>query len=195
VSDSPLEELEAHEHVEHAEHAAHEDDPLISQVTLTIAVLAVLAAVAASLETTEGDKAIVGKNEAVLEQNRATDAWNLYEAKSLKKNLYEIAADTPGPKAAAYAKTASKNNADQAGVQAQAKSFEAARDDRDKEAQVHELRHGWLTIGSTLLHMAIAIATLSIILRKRWPWITSIVLAAAGCGIAALAYLFALPAI
>jgi hypothetical protein len=141
VSDSPLEELEAHEHVEHAEHAAHEDDPLISQVTLTIAVLAVLAAVAASLETTEGDKAIVGKNEAVLEQNRATDAWNLYEAKSLKKNLYEIAADTPGPKAAAYAKTASKNNADQAGVQAQAKSFEAARDDRDKEAQVHELRH------------------------------------------------------
>jgi hypothetical protein len=195
LSDSPLEELEVHEHTEHAEHAARENDPLISQVTLSIAVLAVLAAVAASLETTEGDKAIVGKNEAVLEQNRATDAWNLYEAKSLKKNLYEIAADTPGPKAPGYAKIASKNSTDQAGVQAQAKAFEAARDKRDGEAQVHELRHGWLTIASTLLHMAIAIATLSIILHKRWPWITSLILAGAGCAIAALDYLMALPAI
>jgi hypothetical protein len=189
VSDSPLEELEAHEHAEHAEHAAHANDPLINQVTFTIAVLAVVAAIGASLETTEGDKAIVTKNEAVLEQNRATDAWNLYEAKSLKKNLYDLAADQAGPKAAAYAKTAGKNAADQASVQAQAKGFEQARDRRDSEAQVHELRHGWLTIASTLLHMAIAIATLSIILHRRWPWITSLVLTGAGAVLALYAYL------
>ena len=44
MSDSPFEEMEAHEHAEHAEHAAHENDPLLSRVTLTIAIMAVIAA-------------------------------------------------------------------------------------------------------------------------------------------------------
>jgi hypothetical protein len=183
------EEMEAHEHAEHAEHAAHENSPLISQVTMTIAVMAVVAAIGASLETTEGDKTIVAKNEAVLQQNRATDAWNEYEAKSLKKNLYTVAADQAGPKAAGYAKVAAQNAADQKTIQAQAKGFEAARDKWSETAETHEKRHGRLTIASTLLHMAIAIATLSIILRRRWPWATAIALTAAGLGIAAWAYL------
>ena len=189
MSESPLEEMEAREHAEHAEHAAHENSPLISQVTLTIAVMAVIAAIGASLETTEGDKTIGAKNEAVLQQNKATDAWNEYEAKSLKKNLYAIAAARPGPTAAGYAKVAARNAGEQKGVKAVAKAFEAARDARSNEAEVHERRHGRLTIASTLLHMAIAIATLAIILQRRWPWVTALVLTAAGLGIAAWAYL------
>jgi hypothetical protein len=189
MSDSPLEEMEAHEHAEHAAHAAEESNPLISQVTLTIAVMAVIAAVGASLETTEGDKTIVAKNEAVLQQNRATDIWNEYEAKSLKKNLYTIAADQGGPKAAAYAKIVAQNAADQTKLQKDAKGFEAARDKRSEEAEVHERRHGRLTIASTLLHMAIAIATLAIILKRRWPWVTALILTAAGLGLGAWAYL------
>jgi len=189
MSDSPLEELEAHEHAEHAEHAAHEKNPLVSQVTLTIAVMAVLAAIGASIETTEGDKTIVDKNEAVLQQNQATDAWNEYEAKSLKKNLYTIAADAPGPKSEAYAKVAAQNADDQKGLQKKAKAFEEARDKKSESAEVHERRHGRLTIASTLLHMAIAIATLAIILNRRWPWLTAIALTAAGLALGVWAYL------
>jgi len=189
VSDSPLEEMEAHEHAEHAEHAAEENNPLISQVTLTIAVMAVIAAIGASLETTEGDKTIVAKNEAVLQQNRATDVWNEYEAKSLKKNLYTIAVDQGGPKTAAYAKIVAQNTADQKDLQGKAKGFEAARDKSGEAAEVHERRHGRLTIASTLLHMAIAIATLAIILKRRWPWFTALILTAAGLGLGAWAYL------
>jgi hypothetical protein len=189
MSDSPLEEMEAHEHAEHAEHAAEENSPLISQVTMTIAVMAVIAAVGASLETTEGDKTIVAKNEAVLQQNRATDAWNEYEAKSLKKNIYALAADQAGPKAADYAKVAAQNAADQKTIQVQARGFEKTRDQLGEQAEAHEKRHGRLTIASTLLHMAIAIATLAIILRQRWPWLTAIALTLAGMGIAGWAYL------
>jgi hypothetical protein len=188
VSDSPFEEVEAHEHAEHAQHAAHEQDPLISQVTMTIAVMAVIAAIGASLETTEGDKTIVAKNEAVLLQNQATDAWNEYEAKSLKKNLYAIAADQPGPKAAGYASESAKNAKDQKTVQNLAKGFEAARDRKGEEAEVHERRHGRLTLASTLLHMAIAIATLAIILRQRWPWHAALALTAGGLALGAWAY-------
>ncbi len=189
MGESPLEEMEAHEHAEHAEHAAHEGNPLISHVTLTIAILAVIAAIGASLEGTEGDGALGSKNEAVLAQNRATDTWNLYEAKSLKKNLYALAADQSGPKAAAYAKTAAQNAADQVIYSKQAKGFEAQRDEATKAAEVHEHRHGKLTIASTLLHMSIAIATLAIILKKRWPWLTALSLAAGGLVVAGFAYL------
>ncbi|MEO8813018.1 MAG: DUF4337 family protein [Caulobacteraceae bacterium] len=189
MGESPFEELESREGAERAAEAIERKDPLLSQVTLTIAVLAVVAAIGASLETTEGDRAIVTKNEAVLEQNKATDAWNFYQAKSMKKNLYTIAAGQSGPNAAAYAKVADKNGAEQAAIQKQAKGFEAARDARGEEAEVHEKRHGRLTIASTLLHMAIAIATLAIILHRRWPWFTALALTAAGCAIAAWAYL------
>jgi hypothetical protein len=189
MSDSPLEEMEAHESAEHAEHAAHSGDSLLSQVTLTIAVMAVVAAIGGSLETTEGDKTIVAKNNAVLIQNQATDTWNEFEAKSTKKNLYQLFADQGGPKAADYAKEVAKNVADQAKLLKKAKAFEAVRDVAGEDAEVHERRHGRLTIASTLLHMSIAIATLSIILHRRWPWLTSMGLAGLGVALAIWAYL------
>jgi len=189
MSDSPFEEMEAHEHAEHAEHAAHEKDSLLSQVTLTIAIMAVVAAIGGSLEETEGDKSIVAKNEAVLKQDQATDQWDEFEAKSVKKNLYSIAAAQGGPNAAANTKESAKNGVDQLKVQAKAQGFEAQSRAASEDAEVHERRHGRLTLASTLLHMAIAIATLAIILHKRWPWLTSLALAAVGLGLAAWAYL------
>lgn len=187
MSDSPLEEMEAHEHARHASEAA--ESPLIAQVTLTIAILAVAAAVVASLETTEGDRTIVAKNDAVLDQNRATDQWNFFQAKSLKKNLYALAADQGGAKSAAYAKVAAKNAAEQVDIQKKARDLEAKRDAAGAAAERFERRHGWLTIASTLLHMSIAIATLAIILQRRWPWAAALVLAAAGAALAIWTYL------
>ena len=151
--------------------------------------LAVAAAVVASLETTEGDRTIVAKNDAVLQQNRATDQWNFFEAKSIKKNIYALAADQGGAKASAYAKVAAKNETEQADIQKQAKALEAKRDAAGEVAERSERRHGWLTIAATLLHMSIAIATLAIILGRPWPWITSVVLAASGVALAGWVYL------
>jgi hypothetical protein len=187
MSDSPLEEMEARESAERAEEA--KKDAFNSQVTMTIAVMAVIAAIGASLETSEGDKTIVAKNDAVLQQNQATDQWNEFEAKSVKKNIYAVAVDQGGPKAAGYAKVVAQNTADQQKIAAKAKAFEDARHHYGEIAEVHERRHGWLTIGSTLLHMAIAIATLSIILHRRWPWLMAIGLTAAGIGIGIWAYI------
>src|SRR5580698_2340598 len=82
--------LEAHEH---AEHAAHERNPFVSKVSITVAVLAVMAAAAGSLETVEGGRAITGSSEAVLAQDKATDSWNEYQADSLKRHMYDIAAE------------------------------------------------------------------------------------------------------
>jgi len=189
MSDSPLEELEHREHVEHAEHAALEGNPLISQVTLSIAVLAVVAAISASLETTESDAAIAAKNDAVLAQDQATDQWGFANSKSLRRKVYELAADTGNPKAAIYAAAAAHEAADEAKAEDVAKGFETKRDQALARADVHEIRHGRLTVASTLLHMSIAIATLAIILGRRWPWLAALALSAAGLAAAAWAYL------
>jgi hypothetical protein len=188
-SDSPLEEMEHREHAEHAAEAAETGDKLISQVTFTIAVLAVVAAISASLETTESDAAIAAKNDAVLAQDQATDQWGFANSKSLRRKVYEIAADAGGAKAAAYTKSAAHESADQKQAQAQAQALEARRDAAIERSERHETRHGRLTVASTLLHMAIAIATLAIILRRRWPWLTAIALSVAGLLVAGWAYL------
>ena len=92
--------LAAHEHMEHAEHASHERDPFISRIAISVAVLAVLAAVAGSLETVEGGRALSSTSEAVLAQDEATDTWNEFQADSIKKHVYGIAAKTSGGDAA-----------------------------------------------------------------------------------------------
>jgi 2C-methyl-D-erythritol 2,4-cyclodiphosphate synthase len=174
---------------EHAEHAAHTSDKFVPLVAVTIAVLAVLAAGVGSLETIESGAATAAKTESVLFQNKATDNWNFFEAKSLKKNMYDIAAAQGGPKSEEFRAQAARNEAEGLEVQRTAKSFEARSDDALGQAEMHEQRHHFLTVAVTLLHIAIAIATIAIITGgRRWPWHASLLLGVIGSIIAAAAY-------
>jgi hypothetical protein len=181
--------LDAREHLEHAEHAAHANDPFISLVSISIAVLAVLAAVTSSLETFESASAIIAANRAVLLQDQATDQWSFFEAKSLKKNIYAIAADGGGAHVADYLKKAKSEGEGGDAAQADAKKLEDAREQQIKLSEVHEGRHHRLTIGATLLEMGIALSTIAIVTKKRWPWFTSLGLGGIGAVIAVLTYL------
>jgi hypothetical protein len=181
--------LEAHEHAEHAEHAAHEHDPFINQVSITIAILAVLAATLGSLETIEAGGAITSSSEAVLSQDKATDLWDEYQADSLKKHIYGLAADAGGPKAAKYADTAKEQTEKQAEVKARAAENEAERDKLMGVSRAHEHHHHWLTAGATLLEIGIAICTVAIITRRKAFWLGSIGLGAVGLMVAAAGFL------
>jgi hypothetical protein len=185
--ESPTEHLE---HVEHAEHAAHSGDPFLARVSMTIAILAVAAATVGSLETIETAGAISEKNHAVLLQNKATDNWNFYQAKSIKKNMYDIAAITNPDRKDAFDKDARRNEADQTEIQNKAKELEHQSDEALEKSDHHEHRHHVLTVAVTLLHVSIAIATIAIIMRgQRWPWYGSMALGTAGVIGAAVAYL------
>jgi hypothetical protein len=188
MSDSPLEELENREHVEHAEQAAHGGGKLIAWVSLTIAILAVLSALVGSLETMASGRALGQKNEALLAQIRASDQWNFYQAKSLKKHIYIVGAGQGGPNAGKYAAVAKADAADEAKIQADARRFEDERDARLKASDAAEGQHHILTIAVTLMHMAIAISTVAIITGKRWPWLASLALGGVGAVVAAAAY-------
>lgn len=187
MSESPTEQFE---HAEHAQHAAHSGDSFLGTVSVTIAILAVIAATVGSFETVESGTAISDKNESVLIQNKTTDTWAFFQANSIKKNLYDIAAAEGGPRADGYKAKVKDYEAQQDGARADAEKLEKERDAKLEESTHHEHRHHTLTVGVTLIHVAIAVATVSIIMRgKRWPWYASMALGAVGSMIAVYAYL------
>jgi hypothetical protein len=178
--------LEAHEHAEEAEHAAHARDPYISRVSITVAILAVLAAAAGSLETVENGRAITESSEAVLAQDKATDAWNEYRADSLKRHMYDIAAEN----GLSHFK---KDSQDERGAQDKARGL-ANGAEKERDAHVaasarHEERHHWLTAAATLVEIGIALSTVAIITRRRPFWFTAMGLGVVGIVLFGTAYL------
>ncbi|MCW6507166.1 DUF4337 domain-containing protein [Lichenifustis flavocetrariae] len=187
MSESPTEQFE---HAEHAEHAAHSGDSFLSTVSVTIAILAVVAATVGSFETLESGQAISDKNESVLIQNKTADTWAFFQANSIKKNMFDIAAAAGGPKADGYLAKSKEYEAQQSGARKEAETLEHERDAKLEDSMRHEHRHHTLTVGVTLIHVAIAVATISIIMRgRRWPWHASMILGAIGTLIAGYAYL------
>ncbi|MGP0058548.1 MAG: DUF4337 family protein [Beijerinckiaceae bacterium] len=181
---------DAFEHVEHAEHAAHSGDEFLVLVSITIAVLAVIAASVGSLESIETADTINAKSEAVLFQDKATDTWNFYQAQSIKKKMFEIAAAAGGPHADEYTAQVKRYGDEEKDHFSKGKEFEQQAEEKKHESAHHEHRHHILTIAVTLLHVAIAIATISIVRRgARWPWYTALVLGLAGLGGTIFAYL------
>lgn len=177
------------ENAEHAEHAAHEGNPFLTTVSVTIAVLAVMAATVGSFESLETADTINDKSEAAYLQNKASDQWSFFQAKSIKKNSYEIAAAMGGSAAAQFQADAKRNETDSADIQAKAQDYEKQVDEKLRDSDVHAQRHHILTFAVTVLHISIAVATLSIIMHgKRWPWIGSLVLGALGLVAAGFAY-------
>ena len=181
---------EAFEHVEHAEHAAHSGDNFLARVSVTIAVLAVVAATLGSLESIETAATISTKNASVLFQNKATDQWNFYQAKSIKKNLYEIAAASNAEKSEEFKREAKRYDDETKDILKDAKEQEHKSEEMVHESDHHEHRHHILTVAVTFLHISIAIATISIITKgHRWPYIGALLLGTAGVLTTIYAYL------
>ena len=84
------------EHAEHAEHAAHEGTPFLLSVSVMIAILAILAASVGSLEMIETAATLIEQNAACLLQNKSSEQWADFQAKSIKKNADDIAARQGG---------------------------------------------------------------------------------------------------
>ena len=182
--------LEAHEHREHAEHAGHSSDPLVGRISITIAALAVLASAAGSLETVEGGRAITASSESVLAQDQATDAWGEYQADSLKKHIYDIAANVDVGHAIDYRRTSHQEIEKQGRARARALHDEGQRDELRSESRTHERRHHWLTASATLIEIGIAMSTVAIITKRLGFWFGAMGLGMTGFALFGVAYAF-----
>ena len=187
MSDSPTEHFD---HADHAVHVAGTGDPFLSRVSITIAVLAGLAATVGSLETIETADTIRDKTTAAIIQNKATDQWGFFARQSVKKSMYDIAAEnTSADKVDAFRAKSKQYDKESRATQKEAETLEHGVAEQNEGSERHEHRHQILTIAATFLHIAIAVATIAIIMRgRRWPYYTAVTLGVLGTIGAALAY-------
>ena len=165
-----MEANEAGELQEHAEHGAH--DTSMRPVAFTMSVLAVLVAITTVL----GHRT---HTEAVLTQNKATDQWNLYQAKKIRSSDTGLAADllsvmTPAdPKAAAKI---AKSYADH-----QAKWADELKEEQEKAEQLEvkvehaEAHADRFDLGEALLEIALVTASITLLTRNRIYWLLGLV--------------------
>jgi hypothetical protein len=182
---------DALEHAEHSAHAAASGDPMMLRVTLSIAVMAVIAAFIGALGETEASHTFVEKNDAVLEQALASDAWANYQAESIKRHIYDVAAALAAtPDAAAKLKTqADKYRDEQPATQGDAQKHESDVTAHNTKAESHFSRHHTLTVAEGLVHVAIAAASIALLARRRAVWYVALIMTVAGMAVAGAAYL------
>ncbi len=170
-----MEANEAQELQEHAEHGSHEST--LRPVAFTMSVLAVLVAVTTVL----GHRT---HTEAVLDQNKATDQWNEYQAHKIRSNDTFLAADllsvvTVSNKSAA--EKILKGYADH-----QAKWDDQTKDDRQKAEALEtivehaEARADRFDLGEALLEIGLVITSVTLLTRRRIYWYFGIVFALGG---------------
>ena len=159
----PLEDLQ--EHVHHT--AQHSGETWISWVALSTAILAVLAAIAGLLS---GKHA----NEAMMNQIEASDQWGYYQAKSIKASVL----DAKMSLANAVNEKDRENAARYEEEQSEIKS-EAERKQSEAKSNFH--RHEVYARGVTMFQIAIAIAAISALTKKKRFWIVSLLFGAIGC--------------
>src|SRR6266516_4290056 len=159
----PLEHL--HEHVK--ETAEHSGAVWISWAALSTAVLAVLAAIAGLLSGHH-------VNEAMMNQIEASDQWNYYQSKSIKASVLDAKMSLAGAPDESDLSKRDRYQKEQEEIKSDAEHKEAA-------AKSNFHKHVVFARGVTMFQIAIAIAAISALTRKRHFWVVSLLFGVVGC--------------
>ena len=172
---------EQHEHAQAG--GTHEATPNKHQkpVSFTMSVLAVMVAVVTVL----GHRT---HTEAVLMQARASDQWNLYQAKKIRQNDTQLAADqlslgaVNNPLAAQamvanYKAHLSKWSGDLDKEQEVAHSFE-------EKVEAAEKKAGRFDLGEAMLEIALVVTSITLLTRQRMYWLLGMAFGVLGIAVA-----------
>ena len=178
----------AHDHA--VEHEAHKGG-LGQQVAIFSAILATVGAIVSFVGGDTQNRAMLYKNDAVLERAEASDSWNFYQAKSMKQNMAEIAAAAAtDPKVAEkYRAEAERYKREKAEVEKEARGHEAKYKAWNEKSEHAMHPHHFLSIAMTFLQIAIALASITVLTQKRWLFAGAAVAALIGAVLSGFAYL------
>jgi Domain of unknown function (DUF4337) len=164
----PTEQLQEEMH----HHAEHAPSSWISGVALSSALLAVLAAVSALLA---GHHA----NEAMLDQMHATDHWSYYQAKGIKGNVLAAKLDL----LTALGKPVSEKDQEKVGeYKKEQDEISTEAKELEKASSSHMEHHVIFARGVTLFQVAIGIAAISVLTRRRRFWFVALAFGLGGVG-------------
>ncbi len=151
-------------------------------VPLAAAILAVLAAIAGFLGNLRSTAALFEKNEAAVATTHAADAWNEYEARSIKQNVYNAALLQAGAGDSATIRSRAAHEREAAGpAMAKAKAFEEEATRHNERSERLLQGHEILEVGVTLFEIAIVLVSITALVGSRLLLPVSLV--AAGIGV------------
>ena len=183
-----------HDHeLEHAtQHAAHEGGGgMINQIAMFTAVIATVGAIFAYMGGATQANAGLLKNNAAIKKTEASNQWNYFQAKSTKQSLAEVSRDL-APVAAdkeKYQAKIDRYEKEKKEIQAKAESIESESKEFDKQSdeQMHQ-HHRWAQ-ATTALQVAIALAAIALLTKKKWLEYGMFAMGGVGVVIGALAML------
>lgn len=168
-----------HEHV--LEHESHDGNKMSQYVAIFTAILSTIGAVISYQGGATQNEAMLFKNEAVLKKAQASDQWNYYQAKAQKGHLMELAVDlAPKEKKEFYLQQVEKYNADKKKISADAEALDEASKKADEKSEELMHPHHKLALAMTLTQIAISLASITALTRRRWLFGVAIVAAAGG---------------
>jgi hypothetical protein len=162
-----------HDHaVEHAahKHAAHGDDGFSGRIAVVTAVLATVGAMFAYQGGSTQANAMLYKNNAAIKKTEAANKWGLYQSKSGKQNLAEVAQELVSnpAKQAAYALDVQRYDSEKKVIKGEADALEATALDFEKQSDEELHKHHRWAQATTVLQIAIALSAIALITRRKW---------------------------
>jgi hypothetical protein len=160
------------------EHAEHAKEPFDKKVAVTMAIIAAMLAI-------DGVMGHLLTTEELLLQQKASDQWSYYQAKSVRRYTSEVAVDlfkglkseTSEKEEEVYKKKGEKYDEDMKEITKEAKGLEA--ESKTKGNQAHRL-----DFGEVFLEIGIVLASMAIMTKSNLLWIASIGSALTGLAVA-----------
>ncbi|MBL8311163.1 MAG: DUF4337 domain-containing protein [Burkholderiales bacterium] len=159
-----------HDHeLEHAaQHGSHGDSHA-GGIAVVTAIIATVGALFAYMGGATQANAGLYKNNAAIKKTEASNQWNYYQAKSSKQNLSELAIElAPESKKAFYTEEIARYKKEKADIKKDAEKLEdeAKAWDKKSDDEMHQ-HHRWAQ-ATTALQIAIALAAIALLTKRRW---------------------------
>ena len=189
-----------HDHaLEHAAEGEHGDSAhhgvgggsMTNQIAVFTAIIATVGAIFSYMGGATQSNAGLYKNTAAIKKTEASNQWNYFQSKSTKQSLAEVSRDlTVGEtEKAKYQAKIDRYEKEKTEIKAGAEKIEteATAWDQKSDAEMHQ-HHRWAQ-ATTVLQVAIALAAIALLTKKKWLEYGMFGVAVVGVVIGALAML------
>jgi hypothetical protein len=168
-----------HDHA--VEHGAQGGDELAARIAVMTAILSTVGAVFSYQGGHAQNEAMMYKNEAVLKKTEASDQWNFYQAKSSKQNLAELGLVlAPAARRSFYEAEIARYRKEKAEVESEARKLEADARKFNELSDQALYPHQRLAQATTFVQIAISLAAITVLTRRRWLYWGAMIAAGAG---------------
>ncbi|WP_394779474.1 DUF4337 domain-containing protein [Undibacterium sp.] len=176
-------------HDHELEHAAHGNDDFASRIAVMTAIMATVGALFGYQGGATQNDAGMFKNDAAIRKTEASDQWNYYQSKSNKQNLAELALTLPGVNPDKYKADIERYKTEKEDIKKKAEALEAEATEFEhkSEAALHQ-HHRWAQ-AMTAVQIAISLAAITLLTKKKWLQYGSYGVAGLGVVLAGLAWL------